>query len=58
MIENFKIDSFIDTLNNELNLVNANNKIETDEKKRKILSSQSCLINTLINKLIELKNTK
>jgi hypothetical protein len=56
MIDNNKINSFIDTLNSELISVNSMSKDQKDEKKRKVLISQSNLINCIINKLVELKH--
>jgi len=56
MIDNIKINSFIDSLNTELISVNSISKDQKDEKKRKVLMSQSNLINCIINKLVELKH--
>jgi hypothetical protein len=56
MIDNNKINSFIDTLNSELISVNSMSKDQKDEKKRKVLMSQSNIINCIINKLVELKH--
>ena len=56
MIDNIKINSFIDSLNTELISVNSISKDQKDEKKRKVLMTQSNMINCIINKLIELKH--
>jgi hypothetical protein len=56
MIDNIKINSFIDSLNTELISVNSISKDQKDEKKRKVLMTRSNIINCIINKLVELKH--
>ena len=52
--------SFFDKLNQELNSINSLLKQEKDIKRIKLLNSQSTLINTVLNKLnnIKMNNTK
>ena len=52
--------AFFDKLNQELNSINSLLKQEKDIKRIKLLNSQSTLINTVLNKLnnIKMNNTK
>ena len=52
--------SFFDKLNQELNSINSLLKQEKEVKRIKLLNSQSTLINTVLNKLnnIKMNNTK
>jgi hypothetical protein len=56
MINKNTLEQFYDTLNSELNSINSLMKTEKDPKKSKLLSTQSELINNVINKLILIKN--
>jgi hypothetical protein len=56
MINKNTLEQFYDTLNSELNSINSLMKTEKDPKKSKLLSTQSELINGVINKLILIKN--
>jgi predicted transcriptional regulator len=56
MLNQNLLDQFYDNLNNELNSINVLMKNEKNEKKCKLLSIQSELINSVINKLSIIKN--
>ena len=51
MINQLNLNSFYDSLNNELQMINSILKTEKDEKKIKILISQSSAINLILIKL-------
>ena len=51
MINQLNLNSFYDSLNNELQTINSILKTEKDEKKIKILISQSSAINLILIKL-------
>jgi hypothetical protein len=51
MINQLNLNSFYDSLNNELQMINSTLKTEKDEKKIKILISQSNAINLILIKL-------
>jgi predicted transcriptional regulator len=56
MLNKNLLDQFYDDLNNELNSINVAMKNEKNEKKSKLLSIQSELINSVIKKLSIIKN--
>jgi predicted transcriptional regulator len=56
MLNKNLLDQFYDDLNNELNSINVAMKNEKNEKKSKLLSIQSELINSVIKKLSMIKN--
>jgi predicted transcriptional regulator len=56
MLNKNLLDQFYDDLNNELNSINVTMKNEKNEKKSKLLSIQSELINSVIKKLSIIKN--
>jgi hypothetical protein len=55
MISEMDITNFFDKFNNELSQVNNLMKTEKDAKKLKLLLNQSELINSVLNKLTQIK---